>query len=290
MFIAFCFMIFSLVIAENKGKNLTDDIYWITTVICVIKFSNENEFTKIYDEIVKRKKLIIILSWIWNILTIVSFAMSNCYIKDAWGVKSYYGFGYAPHSLCASLCLMLTFIVVLNYKEKSTSWKTLVALVPGSIAILLSGSRSFLFALFVLWIICYRNCIKSKAIRIFLIPLVILGITFFIMRSSMAEKISFQIVFSNSSRNVQGKNLLDVITSGRLSIWKIDLEAFKECNIFRKLFGNGFDYVYRINELRYGMNIWAHNDLVDLLGSVGLLGTFFYIYLLVIQIFQFRLL
>ena len=42
--------------------------------------------------------------------------------------------------------------------------------------------------------------------------------------------------------------------------------------------GNGFDYVYYINKTRYGLQIWAHNDFVNVLLCNGIIGIWVYFY------------
>ncbi len=74
-------------------------------------------------------------------------------------------------------------------------------------------------------------------------------------------------------------NKIEALSSGRLIWWKIDLNQFLSSNVFYKIFGHGFDYVYKINYQYYGLYIFAHNDYIMLLLSMGIIGLSFYLLL-----------
>lgn len=82
----------------------------------------------------------------------------------------------------------------------------------------------------------------------------------------------FTAVLSNKTTDA-----LAAFTNARSTIWEIDIREFGNSNLIQKILGQGFDYVPKINEMYYGDPIWAHNDFVQLLLSVGILGLLVYL-------------
>ena len=72
-------------------------------------------------------------------------------------------------------------------------------------------------------------------------------------------------------------SLLNTLTSGRIGYWTTDLGEFYASGPVGWLLGNSAVSVYNINFATFNMRIWAHNDFVMLLCSVGLTGTLLYI-------------
>ena len=48
-------------------------------------------------------------------------------------------------------------------------------------------------------------------------------------------------------------------------------------NFFEKLIGRSFDNIYEINYIYSGMNVWAHNDVINLLLTTGIIGVIIYV-------------
>ena len=92
------------------------------------------------------------------------------------------------------------------------------------------------------------------------------------LRSGMATKFNFVRGNQYISNTALGQ-----MSSGRIDFWKIDLIAYSQYGFLEKLVGNGFDRVYQINRDSYGLSIWSHNDVINLLLSVGALGTLVYL-------------
>jgi hypothetical protein len=88
-----------------------------------------------------------------------------------------------------------------------------------------------------------------------------------------------KIRFTSGSSSGFGAFLVR-FTSGRSVFWLIDLRAFYDFGFLNKLAGNGFDYIYYVNKTFYNMEIWAHNDIINLLLSVGLIGTSVYLFVI----------
>ena len=103
------------------------------------------------------------------------------------------------------------------------------------------------------------------------------------LNSAMADKFTAVTYTSNSYFDFWG-----TITSGRSIFWKADLEAFCNSGVFHKIFGNGLNLVYKINEKAFGGFVWAHNDFIQCLISHGVLGLGLYLYIILSQLSQLK--
>jgi O-antigen ligase len=90
---------------------------------------------------------------------------------------------------------------------------------------------------------------------------------------------------TSATNQYSSLNPVEAFTNGRTAFWAIDLQAYLQGNLFYKIFGHGFDYIYYINQTRYGLRIWAHNDFINVLLCNGILGiiTYFYSYICIFR-------
>jgi len=101
------------------------------------------------------------------------------------------------------------------------------------------------------------------------------------LNSEMMNKFSFTI-----GNQYIANNFIGQFTNGRVNFWKIDINSFQNFGLIEKMFGKGFDFVYSTNKRLYGSEIWAHNDLIDCLLSVGIVGLYIYIYIIGIMLYN----
>lgn len=260
----------SLVLAKDILKSINDMIYWVVTSFLLWKICDDKISDKLYYELTKSRRFMILIIVVNNILILIGFFLPSCY-TTVWEGQYYVGFAYSSHSLSCGICIVLS-LTLTTLKDKTLKTYHSLYLIPGTLAIMQSGARTFIISLLVIWIIFYRDFLKLKFIKILLVPIGIIGATYLFMNSEMMNKMVY--TYNNVYTST---NTVASFTSGRTEFWAIDLGAFLNFNIFNKLFGNGFDYVYYVNKTMYSLEIWAHNDLLDLLLSVGLFGTIIYI-------------
>lgn len=263
----------SIIFAKDQSQNLNDMIYWVTTTVFLLKLGGENFRTNLYTAAIKNINLIKINVYICDLSIIIGLFFKTCYVNN-WGSTYYVGFGYEPHAFCSGICIIMVLTFFILSQKGNVKLSSLLLFIPGMTGILYSGARTYIIALGVILAVYYIYYIKRVSIKLFLIPVIVLVSLYILIHSNMIQK--FVFTYNNTYTS---DNSLVSFTNGRLDFESVDLEQFNSYNLFNKLFGNGFDYVYDVNEKYVNARIWAHNDYIDLLLSVGLIGTTIYIYL-----------
>ena len=70
---------------------------------------------------------------------------------------------------------------------------------------------------------------------------------------------------------------LAAFTSGRSTFWTYDILTMIKNNPIRILFGNGVNYLFKINYAHFGNPLWAHNDFIQIFSDYGVLGLLVYL-------------
>lgn len=259
----------SLTLVNNYNKGFKDAIMWCTTILFVYKISDIKIVNRIYQEL-KSSKFIKTILIIDNILIIVT-VLTNLGYTNQWGKTYYIGFSAGAHPMASTACLILCMTLPIIQEKKSIIFK-MITLFPCILAILQSGARTYLISLMVIIFIFYIFNLEQLSIKYVLLPIaIILGVYLFMNTGMMAKFLN-----PNTYAKTTG---LTLATSGRNEFWLIDLNAYKELNLLKKFIGNGFDYPYYVNQTQFqsDMAIWAHNDFINNLLTVGLVGEIIYI-------------
>ena len=270
---SFLLALMTFIGCTDFSQNLTDAIYWLTTMMMLTIMTQKNSCEKLSLELKNCKKLIITIVVISSMLVIIGLFDERCY-SSVWEGHYYRGYTVSEHTFSSGCCLFLTFILFF-LKDKHHSFFDFIFFIPGTIGILASGARTFLIPLILILAVYYLYYIKSFSWKLLLFPIVFLLGIYVFLQSDMYTKFIFVIENTYTSNTWIGR-----FTSGRTRFWLIDFQAYAELPFINKLIGAGFDYVYNINESSIGMDIWAHNDFIDLLLSVGIIGLAFYIFVL----------
>ena len=265
-----CVFVCSLLTMEDTVQNVEDWLYWVITCMFLLLLGRKDFVARMAEETDSLRKFVLWIIILSNVVLVVGLNTPGCYINTRVGVY-FQGFAYSEHSLCSASCLLLVLILLYYRGKRASIMQTLLMIIP-SMAILDSGARTFLVPLIVIWVIYYVDFVKSKVTKMMLFPVAIGILLVVFANSSMLQK------FINTSESVYiSDDTMAAMSSGRLDFWKLDIEAYWDLNFFSKILGKGFDYVYKINMDGYGMRIWAHNDIIDLLLSAGLLGVTIYL-------------
>lgn len=187
-----------------------------------------------------------------------------------WGGYYYACFAFSSNTFAAGTCLVTVFLLFL-IKDIPSFWLRILPMLPISFAIMQSGSRIFIPILFIHWVFFYRYRFAKFQHRSVFLLIIFLGLIILLLTTRMLDKILFTTL-----HNVTLKPMT-AFTSGRSVFWLIDLNSFKETTVFQKIFGQGFDRVYFINETQCAMRINAHNDFINALLGGGLAGLVTYI-------------
>jgi hypothetical protein len=86
-----------------------------------------------------------------------------------------------------------------------------------------------------------------------------------------------------------GSELLNVFTSGRLMFWKNALIIIEKDGLsWINFFGRGAGASFFENLKKFTLKIWLHNDFLDILYNLGILGLFSYLFFLYNYIHKFK--
>ena len=265
-----CVMI-AIVQASSFYLNLTDSIYYLVGVFLLASLSCKRFTSGLYQALEQSENLVRLVVLVCNLLLCIGFFDSRCYDTSQWDGTYFLGYTNASHTLCSGICLL--FVLTLFFLRRKTNILTFAFFVPGAVAILQSGARTYLVSLVILLIIFYIFHIKQVSLKVLLLPVAAVIAFYAFLNSSMMTKFLFSVNNEYSNMDYLGK-----LTNGRTEFWILDIRTYLESNFFHKIFGFGFDYVYNINLKNFGLSIWAHNDLINCLISVGAVGTITYLF------------
>lgn len=259
-------LIFSVVMAEDMAQNLEDWLYWAVTCVFLAMLTRADFVKKLNASIKSQRVIVCLIIWTANIVLSIGFFIPSCYAGGY-----YIGFSYSQHVLSCGCCILLA-LVLFYFKGRTASVKQLLSMLPATLAILSGGARTFIISIVVIWFLFFLDFVKNARTRLVAVPVFLVVAIVLFLDSGMMQK------FLITTDNIYiSENTLTAMSSGRLEFWNLDIMAFLDADMLKKLLGHGFDYVYRLNYLEYGLAIWAHNDIINLLICAGLLGTAIYI-------------
>lgn len=259
--------------------DLENIIFFSSTCLMLWKFTNVNERIKLKNEVIGMGKKIYYGATILLLISIIGLFWGKSW-EIVNGQKVYFGFCESGHKLSANMCFVGTLYLIYFWNKKFKIKQLIYFLIP-LIIISLTGSRTYLISYVIILLVLYFKKLRNYKLKIILVPILIFSIVYFLLNSSIVNRF-----FLMGSNHYISNNFWEATSSGRLIWWKIDLNDFKRFDIFYKIFGQGFTYLYDLNKILYGLKIDGHNDFITLLISIGLFGTIGYIYILIRWIFK----
>jgi len=143
-----------------------------------------------------------------------------------------------------------------------------------TLALLLNFTRTYVFIIFLIFFINLIFYKKYKALTIVLMIFVMVITVSFVFLSSSHYTDRFEDLPGIASKGVVKEQLMQ----GRLLLIDIVWKDFVKQNIYRKLFGNGLYYPYKLlGNYFYGQEVSTHNDFMWLLSTMGIIGLILYI-------------
>lgn len=260
---------------SNMSTNLNDFVYYSVAVIQLCIFARKDSWEKLLRAYNRNSKFIYYVSIADFIIMLISFFNPSCYVQH-WGEGTYlYGFTKSGHAMAASCCLALS-LTALSFFQKKVNIMQFIIIGLEVVIIMKTGARVFIIPTCLIAYYFIKRRVKNKRIRMIVYAMAMLAFLFIFLKSNMIKKFIFTIQdpYKNSS------SLIESLTSGRSNFWKIDLVDYINSNIFYKIWGHGFTYIYKLNLKYAGMEIWAHNDFINILVSCGLVGLVIYISML----------
>lgn len=267
LFFSLVVYICSFMYTTKELDNFNDIFYLALWILLSLWVRDNYDDFKYYVKIKSRLMYNVVI--IWNFIVFISLFFSTSY-NLKWGNEFYFkSFSNGEHRFAAS-CV---FIFSLNWivAQEKGKYKYLVFSILPIISIFLCGARTYLGVIFV-FVICiyYLVCKKKSTFYITIIPVIALGI-FLVMLTPMGEK--FISTFNNEEFD-----LLASFTNGRSIFWKADIDAFFDLNFIQQFIGNGYNFIYDVNEKAINDRIWGHNDFINVLLTYGYIGVYIYMY------------
>ena len=266
-------VVWSFINTINMFSYISDGIYFLIAILLLMEIDNEFSKKQLISALNDSEKIIKILVIVCDIILCIGFFDAKCYDSSQWDGSYFIGYTNSSHTVASGACLLLIFTLYVIRNKKKTG--AFIYFIPSIIAILQSGARTFLIPIVIVCFFFYVYHIKKISIKLIVFPLALVSSMYIFLNSSMVEKFVFSVNNQYTDMNFLGK-----LTNGRTAFWLVDLLEFSKYNIVQKLLGNGFHFVYMVNKEFFNLAIWAHNDFINCLLSVGFIGTLVYIYTL----------
>lgn len=264
--IAGAILSFICIVYTGKPYYINSLIYFPFWIIFLI-YSAQN-FEIIMEETVKDLSLLKGVIYFWEVTVFISFFFSRCYVK-IWGDRYFQSFSNSPHRF-ASTCVVIMAYVFMLFLVTS-QYKYLLHIVLPFIGLFVGGARTYLalgivFILAMYYIACRKKVVFWSSIG----PIILL----------MCVVILITPIGTKMVNTLKGEGYYGywaTLTNGRSIFWVEDLQGFFSLSTFRKLVGNGANFVYDLNEKGMaGRKLWAHNDFINILCTNGYLGLVLY--------------
>lgn len=206
---------------------------------------------------------------LWTLTILVSLPLASSYVYEG-ETRGFVSFAETTFLLCP-IAIFVFALLAVQYNLWHKKRYVIAMLVP-SLCIMLGTTRTYLGVLACAWMLFLYTQIKNKRMYFAVVAIsavVLLGI---ILLSPIKQKF-----IAASSRTEIGIDPLAAFTSGRSTFWTYDILTMIKNNPIRILFGNGVNYLFKINYAHFGNPLWAHNDFIQIFSDYGALGLLVYI-------------
>ena len=235
--------------------------YFLLWVLLYLFFAKNK--TKITEIMQNSERYIHAVLLIWTAIVGVSAFIPSCYRNNYFDSFAGSSFRLMPTVLIVTALAMYLAVAKKNKKYN-------LFLILPIYAGFMNSSRTY-FGVFLLFMIMYIY-MQMKSKRLFwkmvvpggILVLILMGVT------GISDKFTSSMYTETSYFDFWG-----TITSGRTIFWETDMKAFFGLPIWQQFVGNGFNFVYDVNEASFAQ-IWAHNDFINILMNFGYLGLIIY--------------
>ena len=261
IFIALVLMIWSMFQTEYNNLNINMLFYYPFFILYTVFVIDSKD--SITDWLIKHKRFIDRILIIWTLIVGISIFIPSCYkVKEA-GELYFGSFAGTIFRLGPSAFFIqsLALVGMSFYANK----KYIFYMIVPMYCFLMGSSRTYFVIGTCLFVIAWYWFGVSK--KVFLCTTIPLGClaAWLVMKSALGAKILYTL-----DPNQYG-DFWFRITSSRSVFWAKDIYAWKQQSFLNKIFGCGLDFTNRI------AGIWAHNDFIELICSVGIIGLVLYL-------------
>lgn len=175
------------------------------------------------------------------------------------------------NSLAIQMCMSLSAILILKSNNKNKKYLLIIELLLIS-AILLTGSRKGTIILLAIYALSYllKDCNNKKimARNVTIVTIIMVTLITIIYTVPYFHELVW-VRFENMFQFINGSDTNEFSIKARNNMIEVGWNWFKE----NPIFGYGLDnYRYMYNNY-YGYNYYAHNNYIELLVDLGIIGT-----------------
>lgn len=258
-------------IRYNVLSNILDYIYFFTSLCWLYFLQNKEYRKKLIDEFNRYTKFSDFTIYFSVVITVFCIITKIGYVKS-WDGMYYVGLSELTHTAASSLCLVNA-LILFNKNKKGFSWVSLLMMLLLSYAIFETGARTYIISAVIIIYLYVHDAKEIKNYKHIVYPIIVVLCFIILSKSNIVDKINF-------SKTPDKYNKVDSLTqqtSGRSTFWIIDLKGFVNGDLFDKLFGHGHGYTYYLNKTYYNLNVWAHNDFIQLIVGGGIITLLLYL-------------
>lgn len=251
---------------------------FLDAVLLMLMLSHDDNidyFRGLFKSKIFLAKLIVIIT---NIVELFLLITRRGYeYHYSWGGTFFHGTNSMPHTLAYLMqAIIVLDCLIIQYSGKK--WFGLFCIIP-FYTIFESGSRTSLvlsiFLLLVIIDLVFTQKQKSVVLKL-LFVVIFAGVFLFVFRDKiLTSDMINKILLRQSSGND---------TAGRTYIWtNLMHEYLTSYNPLKYFFGQGdyMTYYYNLANPDVNVNVWAHNDFLQILIGKGMAGFLFYLYAMI---------
>lgn len=266
--------IIAIIYGSPLGKLHNHLFNYVDAILLMIFYTRDDNIAEAIIFSKKHLKEILGVVIIINIVEIIMIALHKGFVYIySWHGTFFSGTNKMPHTLSYLMLAVIIFNIVymvLSHRKYACIW----AIVP-TYCVFISGARVSLLLCIILDAIILSYVFSEKKRNLFIkliriLPIILLSA--FLLKDKILES---DLMAKIVSRSDSGNN-----TAGRTYIW-IDLTKrfIINGNPLYYLFGMGDDKSYYFNSINplVKSEVWAHNDIIQILIGKGIIGVSIYL-------------
>lgn len=268
IFFAICMIWFGIYQFCCLEKRIHGDYISFFFIIYIFVNFSYDEIIKEYKELIYHEQNRLIWAGISYFMVLLVSMIGFGGIVNTWGiisVKGPYGINHELAYIAIALSALYAVLYQAGNKKICLVFKWLCFLI-----VILSGVRTaaIVLVIHVLW--DYLKLDFNKKIGYML-----LGIAAFLVIATQTDLLTNNPITQKNEAAEESGNL----TNGRSTFWKEDMQYYiNDTDIREKVLGVGIGSIRKVNSKAFGMNIHAHNDVLNFLIGFGVAYTILFIY------------
>lgn len=271
-----CIFIFGIqVFAQKINVNIDYLLSFISFFMLSTYFSYEENLNQLKDQLKRNLNKIFYINSLLILLIIISFISGHGWMS-VWGKKQFiFTLGF-PHDACYFFTGLEAYFIVIYHittdkvKIKFSKFSIIVLFI---FSLLTNARTPFAISMFLTAYFFYKiskNKFRFIAISLWFIVFILLSNILFGFIN-----IEYIPIVNKFVRGFEMQN----VTSSRDLIWEnLMMHYNKDYNIKDMIIGMGFGISNYFNKISLNLNLWSHNDFIEIIMSVGISGMIMYLY------------